>query len=213
MPKQTVHEVESKVNENYTEEYNATYTKIAKGYDLFVKVLPIWRNWIMKAIPHIEGPRVLEVSFGTGYLLSQYADRFDTYGIDFNEKMVLIAKENLNKKGYKANLIQGNVESLPYETDSFDCLVNTMAFTGYPNAHKSMSELYRVLKPGGKLVMVDINYPKNGNIFGKMMTRFWIAAGDIIRDMDEVLKAFDFDYKSEEIGGFGSVHLTIAYKR
>ena len=167
----------------------------------------------MKAIPHIEGPRVLEVSFGTGYLLSQYADRFDTYGIDFNEKMVLIARKNLNKKGYKANLIQGNVESLPYETNSFDCLVNTMAFTGYPNAHKSMSELYRVLKPGGKLVMVDINYPKNRNIFGKIMTRFWIAAGDIIRDMDEVLKAFDFDYKSEEIGGFGSVQLTIAYKR
>ena len=44
MPKQTVYEVESKVCENYTEVYNATYTKIAKGYDLFVKVLPIWRS-------------------------------------------------------------------------------------------------------------------------------------------------------------------------
>ncbi len=213
MSKQTVHEVESLVDDNFTEKNNATYTKIAKGYDLFVKVLPLWKNWITKAIPHIQGPRVLEVSFGTGYLLTQYADRFDTHGIDYNEKMVTIANENLKAKGYKANLIQGSVESLPYENDSFDCLVNTMAFTGYPDAHKAMSELYRVLKPGGKLVMLDINYPKNGGVLGTMLTRFWSAAGDIIRDMDEVFNAYEFDYTTEEIGGFGSVHLTIAYKR
>ncbi len=212
MIKQTVDEVESLIDENFTERNNAVYTKIAKGYDIFVKVLPIWRNWITKAILHIQGPKVLEVSFGTGYLLTQYADQFDTYGIDYNEKMVSIATENLKTKGFKANLIQGSVESLPYDSDSFDCIVNTMAFTGYPDAHKAMSELYRVLKPGGKLVLIDVNYPKTGNFMGRLLARFWGAAGDIIRDMDEVFSAYEFDYTTKEIGGFGSVHLTIAKK-
>lgn len=213
MTKTSVEAIESQIDNNYTEKYNTTYTRIAKAYDLFVKVLPVWKNWITKAIPHIKGPKVLEVSFGTGYLLSQYAHRFDTSGIDYNQKMLEIAQKNLLDKGIKANLRKGNVEALPYEQDSFDCIVNTMAFTGYPNAHKAMSELYRVLKPGGRLVMVDINFPKNRNPLGTLLTRFWIAAGDIVRNMDEVFSSFDLDYTSEEIGGFGSVHLTIATKK
>ena len=91
---------------------------------------------------------MLEVSFGTGFLLTQYANAFDTDGIDYNEKMVTVATKNLKRKGISARLQQGNVEHLPYQDDFFDCVVNTMAFSGYPDAHRAMSELRRVLKPG-----------------------------------------------------------------
>jgi len=134
------------------------------------------------------------------------------FGIDYNSKMVEIAKNNLIKKGISAQVIQGNVESLPYENDSFDTVLNTMAFTGYPDSRKAMAELIRVLKPNGKLIIVDINYPKNMNILGLWLTKFWIILGDVIRDMDKIFNDFNLDYTDKEIGGFGSVHLYIAKK-
>ena len=197
----------------YTSRNDKYYSVSAGVYDFLVKVLPTWKIWLGHALPFIDGPRVLEVSFGTGYLLTQYADRFETHGVDYNEKMVATAKKNLARKGITADLRQGNVESLPYEDNSFDTVVNTMAFTGYPDAQKALSELHRVLKRGGKLVMIDTAYPKDGNWLGVQATKFWIVFGDLIRDMDKLFQAFNFEAADQEIGGFGSVHLYIAKKR
>jgi ubiquinone/menaquinone biosynthesis C-methylase UbiE len=69
---------------NHTKKYNEFYSRFAVGYDWLVKILPFWRNWIMSVLPWIHGPKVFEVSFGTGFLLTQYADRFTAYGVDHN---------------------------------------------------------------------------------------------------------------------------------
>ena len=69
------------------------------------------------------------------------------------------------------------------------------------------------LKPGGRLVLVDIEYPADRNWLGMKMTGFWIAVGDIVRDMDALFRQFDFEYTDREIGGFGSVHLYVAEKK
>jgi hypothetical protein len=45
------------------------------------------------------------------------------------------------------------------------------------------------------------------------MTRFWVALGDIVRDMDALFRQFQFEYTDREIGGFGSVHLYLAEKK
>jgi len=199
--------------ERFTREFDRTYTLIAGVYDLAVKVLPVWKSWLRQALPHIQGPRVLEVSFGTGYLLTQYADRFETHGIDYNEKLVSVAGGNLKKKGLTATLQKGNVESLPYDDETFDCIVNTMAFTAYPDGVKAMSEFHRVLKPGGRLVLIDNDYPADRNWLGMKMTRIWAALGDILRDMGVLFRRFGFDHTDREIGGFGSVHLYVAEKK
>ena len=199
--------------EQFTQQYDRIYSIIAGIYDLAVKFLPVWKSWLKQALPHIQGPKVLEVSFGTGYLLTQYADRFETHGVDYNEKLVSVARDNLRKKGIAVKLQRGDVESLPYDDETFDCVVNTMAFTAYPDSTKAMSELHRVLKSGGTLVLIDIHYPADRNWLGMRMTRFWAALGDIIRDMDAVFRQFDFEYTDREIGGFGSVHLYVAEKK
>ena len=101
---------------------------------------------------------------------------------------------------------------MPYEDGFFDSIVNTMAFSAYPDAEKALSEIHRVLKPRGKLIMVDIDYPLKRKGFGMTITKFWIAMGDLIRDMAPLFKQFNFEYTDEEIGGFGSVHLYVAKK-
>lgn len=205
--------IEPEDKERYTVSMDKFYTLSAGIYDFLVKATPIWKNWISQVIPHITGTRVLEVSFGTGYLLEQYVGQFETCGIEFNSKMIRITQKNLRSKKSSAFLCQGNVENLPYDNDFFDTIVNTMAFTGYPDAHKAMSELRRVLKPGGELIMVDIAYPKDGNRLGVQATRLWATFGDLVRDMDTLFRDFGFEVSDREIGGFGSVHLFIAIKR
>lgn len=196
----------------YTKRLDKQYSRYAKIYDLSVKFLPVWKTWIKAVIPHIEGNRVLEASFGTGYLLMQYAKDHETYGIDFNDNMIEIAKKNLFRKGIKANLQWANVERLPFPDNYFDTVINTMAFSGYPDGKQAMAELCRVLKVGGKLLIIDFDYPSNRNCLGYWLTKLMENAGDTIKAISKILKDFPFEYTEDEIGGFGSIHLYKARK-
>jgi ubiquinone/menaquinone biosynthesis C-methylase UbiE len=210
MPPDPIYSPEPESQKEFTTEFDSFYTRFAGMYNFLVNSLPIWKNWLKQALPHIQGPRVLEVSFGTGYLLSQYADRFQAFGIDYNAAMAQTAKRNLRKIGLNADLQQADVAHLPFVDNSFDTLVNTMAFSGYPDGATALTEMRRVLKPGGKLVMIDIDYPKDRNHLGMAMTKFWMASGDIIRDMSGLFEELGWDFQEEEIGGFDSVHLYVA---
>ncbi len=189
------------------------YTRFAGLYDVVVKAFPVWRRWLGQALPAIQGPRVLEVSFGTGWLLTQYAGRYRTDGVDLNPALIAVAQRNLTRAGVRADLRQGTVEALPYPDATFDTVVNTMAFTGYPDATAAAAELARVLTPDGRLVLIDIDYPHDGNRLGTaLVERFWKPFGDLVRDVSAVLTEAGFDVRDDEIGGWGSVHLFLATK-
>jgi ubiquinone/menaquinone biosynthesis C-methylase UbiE len=207
-----MYSTEPENKKDFTEKNNQTYGRFANAYDWLVKLFPFWRNWISTAVPHIVGPNVLEVSFGTGYLISQYASRFNTFGIDYNWEMASITQQNLKQSGTRAHIQQADIENLPYLDESFDTVVNTMAFTGYPNGLKALKEIRRVIKPNGRFVLVDIDYPRDRNRIGVQATRLWSALGDILRDMNGLFDQAGFQFSEEEIGGFGSVHLYIAIK-
>lgn len=207
-----IYSKEPGISLEYTKDLDGAYSKYAKVYDIAVKLLPLWKTWIRTVIPHIEGTRVLEASFGTGYLMCHYANNFETYGIDYNAKMVEIARKNLSRNGMKASLQQASVEKLPFPDNYFDTIVNTMSLTGYPNGKRAMSEFYRVLKAEGKLLIVDFDYPSNRNRFGYWLTKLMESAGDTIRDISKLIQEFPFEYTAREIGGFGSVHFYVARK-
>ena len=194
----------------FTRHWNAFYTAAARPYDLAVRFLPVWKRWLSRALPHIQGPRVLEASFGTGYLLTRYASRFDVHGIDFNPAMIRVATRNLRRVGKQAALVQADVEALPYRDGSFDSVVNTMAFSGYPNGRLALGELKRVLRVGGRLILIDVGQPADGNRLGAKLVAFAKRSGDIVRDMGELFEGFDLEATDEAIGGAGSIHLWVA---
>lgn len=212
MNQEVVYSPEPEDQAKFTGDFDKFYTTFARLYDIGVRIAPFWKRWLKTTLPHIEGPRVLEVSFGTGYLMCQYAARYETYGLEYNTKFVSLVRKNLMRLSLPADIRQGDVMAMPYADAYFNSIVNTMAFSAYPDGNLAMSEMHRVLKPGGKLLIVDVNYPRDRNRLGVLATRAWMAAGDIIRDMAPLFEQFGFSYYDEEIGGFGSVHLYVAEK-
>ena len=203
---------EPKDKKAFTQKMDHEYSQTARIYDTAVRLLPTWRSWIGSVLPHIHGLRVLEVSFGTGYLLTQYAERYETYGIDYKWELIQTAKANLHKTGIQMNLGQADAANLPFPSEYYDTLVNTMAFSAYPDGRAAMSEMRRVLKPDGRMLVVDVNYPRDRDYLGMKLARFWASRGDILRDMGALFEQFGFEYSDQEVGGFGSVHLYIATK-
>jgi ubiquinone/menaquinone biosynthesis C-methylase UbiE len=197
----------------FRDQYDRFYTRTARLYDVAVRRLPGWRGWLRRALPAIRGPRVLEVSFGTGWLLTKYAGRFEVDGVDLNARMVEVASANLRRAGLRANLRQGDVDALPYADATFDTVLCTMAFTGYPDGRAALAEMLRVLAPGGRLVLIDVGYPASGDRLGTWMVKGFKAAGDLIRDMDALFREFGLGYTDEEIGGRGAIHLFVAERR
>ena len=165
----------------YTAANDRIHTPLATVYDVTVKAVPLWRHWIGHAVSLFRGPRVLEVSFWTGWLLTQYAGRYRTDGIDLNPTLLAVARRNLPRAGIRAELRLGSVEALPYPDATFDTVVNTMSFSGYPDGAAAAAELARVLVPQGRLVLIDVNHPADSNRLGTALVEWlWKPARDLV---------------------------------
>jgi len=196
----------------YTKVMDKKYAIFSKYYDLFMAFFPLWKIWLKKTLPFIEGPNVLEVSFGTGYLMTNYAQNYHVHGIDYSNEMIQITRRKLEKKGLSASISRGNVEDLPYSNDTFDTVINTMAFTGYPNGEQALGEMKRVLKKSGRLLLLDFDYPSDKNIIGYSLVKIGEKYGDVMKDIKTYLQKSELAYREINVGGFGSVYLYICSK-
>lgn len=198
--------------QKHQEEFDQIYSRYAKAYSIFVKVVPPWMKWITSVLPHIRGDRVLEISFGTGDLFLEYADDYQTIGLDYNSDLIQLTKAKLASQQIFVPLVQGDVTYLPFPDNWFDTVISTMAYSSYPDGEAAANAIYRIIKPGGRFLLMDVNYPKDNNLLGNLMVRFWMLVGDIVRDINSLLLKTGFTVDDREVGGFGSTHLYIAEK-
>jgi ubiquinone/menaquinone biosynthesis C-methylase UbiE len=186
--------------------------RFAKVYDIAVVVLPFWGGRLRKALPYLRGPKVLEVSFGTGYLMSRYAHKHEAWGLDQSEDMIKQANMRLTAKGMRATLVRGDAHAMPFPDDSFDCLLNTDAFSLYSDSQRAMNEFFRVLKPGGRLVLMEVNHPSEKTA-GAALVLTLVRALKMPRvDCDTLLRNAGFTYEDVTIGGFGTQHIYVGEK-
>ncbi|MCT7973214.1 class I SAM-dependent methyltransferase [Laspinema olomoucense] len=110
-----------------------------------------------------DSPNVLDLGCGTGRLLDRLAEEFPTLrgtGFDLSPEMIRQARQKKRDR-HRPRLIfiQGNAEQLPFADQQFDTVFNTISFLHYPNPSRVLSEVYRVLSPGGNYYLVDFMMP------------------------------------------------------
>jgi len=101
---------------------------------------------------------VLEVAPGPGYYAIELA-RLGNYkitGLDISKTFVEIARDNAAKAGVRIDFERGNASNMPFPDDAFDFIVCAAAFKNFTEPQRALEEMYRVLKPGGSALIVDL---------------------------------------------------------
>ena len=105
-----------------------------------------------------SGSHVLEVAPGPGYFAVELAKlgSYHIVGLDISQTFVRIATDNAKRAGVEVEFRHGNASSMPFDSGSFDFVYCRAAFKNFSEPVRAINEMYRVLKPGGKAVIVDL---------------------------------------------------------
>lgn len=147
------------------------FNSIATRYDLMNSLMSFgldkpWRRITVKRSELKPGGYGLDVCCGTGMITMEQARTAGptgkVVGLDFSENMLARAKENLADFELKDNitLIQGNAMALPFEDNTFDCVTVGWGLRNVPDIMTAVKEMMRVVKPGGKVVSLDMAKPE-----------------------------------------------------
>src|SRR5262249_18011143 len=141
---------------NQTDRVRSYFDELAPSYDeqirFFERVfIGDGRQW---ACSHAVGD-VLEVAIGTGRNLAFYSKGVHLTGVDFSPAMLEIARQRASAMGRPVELQVGDAGALPLPNDRFDTVVCTLSLCCIPDDRKALAEMRRVLRPGGRLVLLD----------------------------------------------------------
>ena len=204
---------------------SANFSNIYKFYDLINTVLTLGfdKSWRSKAADNLTGTSVLDLGSGTGAAFAQLFN-YETTALDPDKKMLEL---NIFE-----NKILGTAENLPFDDNSFDNVFCSFVWRNISDTNKALSEIYRVVKPGGKFVLLDMTRPKNSILriihkigsfkilhligfltFNLKEYRFLYKSLDFYPQPENHLKKDSFmDLKIERLGLFDFVYLAVFTK-
>ncbi len=151
------------------EKIEAMFNDIAPKYDFLNHFLSLsidkrWRKKILKTLLPYKKENILDLSTGTGDVAILLASRCDSKitGADISEKMLEIAQQKINRKNLseKISLFHADAENLPFNDNSFDVCTVSFGVRNFEHLEKGLSEIYRVLKKDGLLVILEFSTPK-----------------------------------------------------
>jgi ubiquinone/menaquinone biosynthesis C-methylase UbiE len=135
------------------------YDKFAAGYDKAFapfekRFLAKWRKETLSFLP--ENARILEIGAGTGANFEFYPNCRHAVASEISFKMLEFAREKTDE----IKLVQANAETLPFAANSFDAAFATLVFCSIPKPENAFAELQRVVKQGGKIILLEHVRPK-----------------------------------------------------
>jgi ubiquinone/menaquinone biosynthesis C-methylase UbiE len=134
----------------------ARYDRIAGVYDLMESLLERRaKEWRKRIWSRVAPGKVLEVGVGTGKNMPYYPPGTEVCAIDLSDRMLRQAKKRATRERIAVDLRVMDVQQLAFPDDSFDTAIGTFVFCSVPDAVAGLRELARVVKPGGKILLLE----------------------------------------------------------
>lgn len=159
-----------KEDQSKKEEVTQMFNNISGKYDflnhfLSMGIDKIWRRKSINLLKEIKPERVLDIATGTGdFALAALALKpKEIVGLDISEGMLEVGQKKMEKKGVTdiIRLVVGDSENLPFEDNYFDALTVGFGVRNFENLEKGLAEMLRVVRPDGKLIILEFSKPKN----------------------------------------------------
>lgn len=148
------------------------FHSVASKYDIMNDVLSmgihrVWKRFTIEVSGVRTGNQVLDVAGGTGDLTRYFSRLVGPTGkvvlSDINDSMLNMGRDRLIDQGYTANVeyVQANAECLPFADNTFDCITIAFGLRNVTDKDAALRSLTRVLKPGGRLLVLEFSKPGN----------------------------------------------------
>ena len=147
------------------------FDDIAHRYDFLNRFLSAgidvsWRKKALKILVADKPQRMLDVATGTAdvaLMACKILSPKEIIGIDISQGMLSLGKEKVEKAGLGdvITLQLGDSETINFEDEAFDAVTVAFGVRNFQNLEKGLSEIYRVLKPGGKIIVLEFSKPRN----------------------------------------------------
>ena len=160
--------------EGKAEAVESMFDAVAPRYDLLNRVLSFgidryWRTQAVRLLADEQPTRVLDVATGTADLALK-AHRMlhprEVVGVDLSAEMLRYGREKIERKGLSSriSLVQGDAANLPFDDDTFDAALVAFGVRNFENLTAGLRDIGRVLRPGGRLVVMEFSTPRSGLI-------------------------------------------------
>ncbi|HSZ32024.1 MAG TPA: bifunctional demethylmenaquinone methyltransferase/2-methoxy-6-polyprenyl-1,4-benzoquinol methylase UbiE [Puia sp.] len=186
------------------------FNKIAFRYDFLNRVLSggIDRSWRKKAIRELndlDPKNILDVATGTAdmpLMLRRFLNPEKITGIDISNSMLEIGRQKIIKSGLEnvITLQEGDGESINFPENSFDAVTVAFGVRNFQNLENGLSEMLRVMKPGGKLVILEFSKPGKGFFLPFYKIYLRIIAPRIGKAVSG--NAFAYQYLNDSVNAF-----------
>ncbi len=144
------------VADRETELIRRRYERVAPVYDLLEWMMELrFRGWRRELWSLVQGDRILELGVGTGKNLRFHPPDKEITAIDISAKMLARAARRAARYGSNVRLEVADAQALPFEDARFDEVVATFLFCSIPDPVRGLREAYRVLRPGGRLLLLE----------------------------------------------------------
>jgi ubiquinone/menaquinone biosynthesis C-methylase UbiE len=173
--------------------FHLLYHPFAWTYDWVAATVSLgrWTGWVQTVIPFIEGGRILELGHGPGHLQRFLLERsLLPYGLDESAPMGRLARRNLRKSGFtQIRLTRGLAQSLPFPCGWFETVAATFP-SEYIFDPRTLSEIQRVLAPGGRLVTLPMAWITGRSLPDRFFAWLFRVTGQTIDLSAEMQKRF-----------------------
>jgi len=157
---------------NGENQIQSMFNAVAPKYDFLNRLLSVgcdrfWRKAAVSEFKSLENKTILDVATGTAdiplEIVKRYPKPMQIIGMDFSLSMLKVGNKKIsnNKLNNNIKLIPGAAENIPFKDHSFDGVIASFGVRNFMDTKQGLLEMHRILKPNGKIIILEFSFPKN----------------------------------------------------